>query len=340
MITVGIPQSLLYYQYYPMWKTFFERLGARVVVSEATTRRTLVEGSSRVVADTCLPAKVFIGHAISLSDRCDCVFIPAIRSLRPRTYNCSKFLGLPDMTRAVVPESPPILEIEIDVNLGKRRLYRAIYGLARHFSWNPLRARDAALAAWTAFQEYRDAMSARSLTPHQALGETTAGAPGGSAMPGACSRPRATIVLIGHAYLLYDDHINYQLVRRLQDLGARVVTPEMIPRPECEAAVSRMGGRAYWTYEEDVVGAAGYYLGDGADGGPLVDGVIGVMAFGCGPDSLMMDMVQRRASRMQAAPFMCLTLEEHTSETGVITRLEAFLDMIDRRKSMRTAACA
>ncbi len=70
-----------------------------------------------------------------------------------------------------------------------------------------------------------------------------------------------------------------------------------------------------------------------------MDGVIGVMAFGCGPDSLMMDMVHRRASQLQKAPFMCLTLEEHTSETGVITRLEAFLDMIDRRRRSRAAAC-
>ncbi len=29
MIKVGIPRALLYYQYYPMWKTFFEELGAK-----------------------------------------------------------------------------------------------------------------------------------------------------------------------------------------------------------------------------------------------------------------------------------------------------------------------
>jgi len=127
MTTVGIPRALLYYQYYPMWKTFFDRLGVEVVVSPPTTRTTLMKGTARVVADTCLPAKVFIGHTLSLVDKCDYIFIPVIRSLKRKTYNCAKFLGLPDMTRAVVPEAPPILEIEIDVNRGKRYLYQSVY---------------------------------------------------------------------------------------------------------------------------------------------------------------------------------------------------------------------
>jgi len=71
-----------------------------------------------------------------------------------------------------------------------------------------------------------------------------------------------------------------------------------------------------------------------------VDGIIGVMAFGCGPDSLMMEKLRRKARSQKSPPFMCLTVEEHTSETGVITRLEAFLDMLQRRKARRVAVCA
>ena len=69
------------------------------------------------------------------------------------------------------------------------------------------------------------------------------------------------------------------------------------------------------------------------------DGVIGIMTFGCGPDSLMMDMVRRQAARAKATPFMSLTLEEHTAETGVITRLEAFTDMIYRRQRGQVKVC-
>jgi len=326
MITVGIPRALLYYQYQPMWRTFFEALGAEVVVSPPTTNAILVTGASRVVAETCLPAKVFVGHALTLVKECDYLFIPAVRSVQRKVYNCAKFLGLPDMIRAVIPEAPPIIEVEIDINRGKRDLYLAIYQLGRHFTWNPAKVRRAATLAWQAHLDYRQLMSRNKLTPVQAIDNT----PDNKL---SASDVSATIALIGHPYLLYDEHINHRLIHRLEQARCRVVTPEMLTAPELEAAVNGMVGHAYWTYEEEVVGAGGHYLNSG------VDGVIGVMAFGCGPDSLMMDMVRRQAASMKETPFMSLTLEEHTAATGIITRLEAFLDMLHRRKRRPVPLC-
>ncbi len=336
MTRVGIPRALLYYQYYPMWRTFFEHLGAEVVVSEPTTRKMLAEGASRLVADTCLPVTDYVGHVASLAEDCDYVFIPAVRSLKGKVYNCAKFLGLPDMTGAVVPESPEILDIDIDINLGSGALYRSIYRLGRRFSWNPLRVRGAARAAWQAHGNYRELMLRERRRPPEAITQLTGTVPAavvGSAAVSS-SRPPATIALVGHPYLLYDEHVNYHLIRTLERYGASVVVPEMLTAEAQEAAVGKLVGRAYWTYEEDVVGAGGHFLQSEADG------VIGVMAFGCGPDSLMMDLLHRFATSRQSTPFMCLTLEEHTSETGVITRIEAFLDMIHRRRRGRAVVCA
>jgi len=334
MIRIGIPRALLYYQYHPIWQTFFAELGAEVLVSPPTTGTMLASGSSRVVAETCLPVKVFLGHVLSLVEKCDYLFIPAIRSVKRRVYNCSKFLGLPDMTRAVIPESPPILEIEIDVNRGKRNLYWAIYQLGRHFTWRPFKIRRASMAAWQAHWNYRRLMSGSGLTPPQAI-ERLSGmseSPPPTATSGS-TPPQTTIALIGHPYLLHDEYINHRLIHRLERANCRVLTPEMLAPEEAEAAVARLVGRDYWTYEEEVVGAGEHYLTSG------VDGVIGVMAFGCGPDSVMMDMVRRRATNLQATPFMSLTIDEHTAEAGVATRVEAFLDMIYRRKRRQLPIC-
>jgi predicted nucleotide-binding protein (sugar kinase/HSP70/actin superfamily) len=328
MIKVGIPRALLYYQYYPMWKTFFEELGAEVVVSSSTTQATLSSGASRVVADTCLPVKIFLGHVLSLVERCDYIFIPAIRSVQRKAYNCSKFLGLPDMTKAVIPESPPILDIEIDVNKGKRHLYQAIYKLGRHFTWNPFKVRQASLAAWQAHLKYRQLMSSQGLTPPQAIARLT-----GEIEPEAPTSTQATIALIGHPYILYDEHISHRLIHRLEQADNKVLTPEMLTTEKLESATTRLVGKAHWTYEDEVVGAGGHYLESGADG------VIGLMTFGCGPDSLMMDMVHRQAVKLRATPFMSLTLDEHTAEGGIVTRLEAFVDMINRKKRRRVEVC-
>jgi predicted nucleotide-binding protein (sugar kinase/HSP70/actin superfamily) len=185
--------------------------------------------------------------------------------------------------------------------------------------------RKAAIAAWQAHLEYRQLMSGDGLTPLQAIDKVK---------PETPPPTQASIAIVGHPYLLYDEHINHRLIHRLEQDRYRVLTPEMLTPQQLESAITRLVGRPYWTYEEEVVGAGGHYLESG------VNGVIGVMAFGCGPDSLMMNMVQWQAAKRRTSSFMCLTLEEHTAEAGIVTRLEAFLDMIQRRKRRQAEVCA
>ncbi|MFC1954428.1 acyl-CoA dehydratase activase-related protein [Chloroflexota bacterium] len=333
-IRIGIPRALLYYQYYPMWQTFCEKLGAEVVVSPPTSQAMISGGSARVIAETCLPVKAFLGHVLSLVDKCDFIFIPAVRSVENKVYNCSKFLGLPDMTKAVIPESPPLLEIDIDINKGKRQLYQEIHRFGRYFTWNPVKIKQASIAAWQAHLDYKKLMSGKKLTPAEAI-EIMTGLSGEG--PGVKNHypgsSQSVIALIGHPYLLYDEFINHRLVHRLEQSGNKVLTPEMVTTRELKSAIVKLTGGAYWTYEEEVVGAGGHYLQN------EVDGIIGIMAFGCGPDSLMMDIVRRQSVRLRNIPFMCLTLEEHTAEAGVVTRLEAFTDMIRRKKKKETEVC-
>ncbi|MDI6814616.1 MAG: acyl-CoA dehydratase activase-related protein [Dehalococcoidales bacterium] len=320
---IGIPRALSYYQYFPMWKTFFERLGVEVIVSPPTTRDMLMSGCSRLIAETCLPVKVYCGHVLSLVDKCDYVFIPSIRSLEPKVYNCPKFIGLPDVIRLAVPECPPILDPDIDISDGKRNLYQAIYKLGCRFSLNPLKIKKASEAAWRVHQEFQTQMQSQGLTAPEAISRMfpqTGEEPKGNGF-----NPTITIALIGHPYLLYDEHINHQLAPRLREMGAKILFPGMVEKGELRAAIYQLVERPYWTCEDEIIGAGVYYLrGD-------VDGVISVAPFGCGPDSLMIALLQRYAKQL-GKPFMSLTFDEHTTETGLITRLEAFIDMVQRRK--------
>lgn len=329
MIRVGIPRALLYYNYYPMWKTFFQHLGGEVVVSPPTTRAVVALGSSRVVTDTCLPLKVYCGHVLSLVDQCDYIFAPAIRSVEKNVHNCSNFLGLPDVVKAAIPECPPLLEPDIDVGQGKRALYEALYRLGRHFTWNPFKVKEASEGAWQAYQEYQRLMREEDVPLPEAIAELTGEqlSPESNSENGEFS-PTMTIALIGHPYIVYDDYANHRLTSRLRAMRVRLVTAEMVTEEELDRGVASLGGKFYWTQEEEVVGAGGHYLTS-----EEVDGIIGVAAFGCGPDSIMIDLLKHHAKRTQAKPMMCLTIDEHTAEAGLITRLEAFVDMLERRKS-------
>jgi predicted nucleotide-binding protein (sugar kinase/HSP70/actin superfamily) len=135
----------------------------------------------------------------------------------------------------------------------------------------------------------------------------------------------SSVALVGHPYLLYDDYVNHRLISRLKGQGVRVLTPEMVSQADMRRVTHELAGGSYWTYEDEVIGAGGYYIKEG-----MVGGVISVMAFGCGPDSVMMHILDRYA-RKERKPYTCLTLDEHTAEAGLATRVEAFIDMMGKR---------
>ena len=63
----------------------------------------------------------------------------------------------------------------------------------------------------------------------------------------------------------------------------------------------------------------------------LVHLLITINAFGCGPDSLMLERIGRFA-RKSAKPVLNLSIDEQTGEAGFVTRIEAFVDMLYRKK--------
>ncbi len=323
---VGIPRALLYYKYFPMWRAFLEKLGADIVVSEHTNQRLISQGASLVVSDTCLPVKVFIGHVLSLSGKCDKLLIPVVRSTSEKVYNCSRFLALPDLAKAVVPGAPPILEIEFDYSRGNRYLYRQIYSLGRNFTANPFKIKAAAEYAWEMHKRYHEITVKEHLTRVEAIDLLHDDKPLEIKKE---LKDGLTIGIAGHPYVLHDEQVSHNLIKRLRAAGVTVLTPEMATEaPDSNGnGHTQFAGLAknYWESEEDVVGAGDYYSRI------KVDGIIGIMAFACGPDYMMMNLVQRQA-RSAEIPFMSLTVEEHTAEAGVVTRIEAFMDMIHRAR--------
>ena len=324
MLRVGIPRALFYYQYFPAWKTFFEFLGVETVVSPPSNRAIFLAGNSRAVAETCLPVKLFLGHVISIMDKCDYMFIPAMRSLGRKAYYCSKFLGLPDMTKALIPKCPPILDPEIDLNKGSHRLFQEIYNLGGHFNQDKNKIKEAMQKAWEAGLNYRKKTANERITTVQALSEIY------QLDEKRCEHQHGDlasldIAVIGHQYVIHDDYINHRLIPRLQAMGARVFTPEMVDSETLESAMKKLVAAPHWSFEADIVGAGAYYLES------KLDGIISVAVFGCGPDSMMINMVAYQARKLKV-PFLHLSLDEHTSEGGLVTRLEAFLDMVKRRK--------
>jgi len=106
---VGIPRALLYYWYGPAWKAFFGAAGLEPVVSPPTNKAIMTAGLKAAVDEICLPVKVFIGHCLELQKTCDAVLVPRLTSVARKEFTCPKFMGLPDMVRRLLPQTPVII---------------------------------------------------------------------------------------------------------------------------------------------------------------------------------------------------------------------------------------
>jgi predicted nucleotide-binding protein (sugar kinase/HSP70/actin superfamily) len=136
-----------------------------------------------------------------------------------------------------------------------------------------------------------------------------------------------TIGLLGHGYTIYDEYISRQTIRKLREMGVNVVTQDLLSPEAIEIGASRLPKRMFWSLGKQILGGAYHFFEQ-----RNVDGIVHLACFGCGPDSLVAELVEIEAHRRKDLPFMMLTVDEHTGEAGIITRLEAFIDMIRRQR--------
>jgi predicted nucleotide-binding protein (sugar kinase/HSP70/actin superfamily) len=317
--TVGIPKGLLYYDFYPMWKTFFEGVGAKVVVSQDTNKKILDEGVKNCVEDACLPVKTYVGHVINLKEKdVDYIFIPRIVSVERKKYLCSKFLGLPDFIKSLIGDLPPIIDIEINYYKNNDKFTQNEFiKIGRMFG----KTKDQSLKAYfkaTHQQKKFESLLKEGLTNLEALKVWE-----GKNLVKEESNYDLKIAVIAHPYDIMDEYISMGIIEKLKNMGAQVYTMEMLERDLILEGVSMLSKEMFWNYERDILGAGLYFLKQ-----KNVDGVIMVSAFGCGPNSMTEELLERIYKREKEVPFMLITIDEHSGEAGIMTRLEAFTDLL------------
>lgn len=318
MKRVGIPHGLFYYYYYPLWKTFFSDLGAEVISSSDSNRLTLDQGIKLAVDETCLPIKIYFGHVQELCQyKIDYLFIPRLVSIEPRSYICPKFMGVPDMIKATCNKLPPIIDITIDVSRTDRLLKKDILRIGKLFTSDENKINRAYTHACQ--ENYFCSMLAREgYTMAEAIslweGNKVNKYQGGE----------LNIGVLGHGYSLYDSFISMNLINRLRSMGCNTIFAETLDKEDIEQEAATIPKRVFWTLGRKMVGSA-LYMDKSKD----IDGIVYLACFGCGPDSLVGEIIARKVKHK---PFMLLTIDEHSGEGGLVTRLEAFCDMLRRRR--------
>lgn len=103
--TIGIPRVLNMYENYPFWHAFFSKLGYRVVLSPASSKKIYQSGMDTISSDTaCYPAKLVHGHIKWLVENdVKRIFYPSINyeynedKTAPNHYNCPVVATYPEV---------------------------------------------------------------------------------------------------------------------------------------------------------------------------------------------------------------------------------------------------
>lgn len=322
---IGIPRALLYYYYAPFWKPFFEELGMEVVISDETNKKLINDGVKESAAELCVPIKAYVGHSYNLLKKnVDYIFVPRMLSISNGEYFCPKFMGLPDMMEHGVKDmGGKVLTCDITSENDDISDYKNYLPLMDKLGATEEQIKVAAEKArkdWIAFRMYNKMghtiPEAMDLVNNKIIAKRIK----------STSVDTIKIGLIGYVYDVYDAFISMDITNKLAELGVEFVTFEMIEEDELVEQIADMNKTLFWTFSNKLLGA-GYKFFRNKE----VDGVIHLTAFGCGPDSFLSKLLEYESDDT-GIPFLMLRVDEHSGENHLQTRIEAFIDMLKRKK--------
>lgn len=159
------------------------------------------------------------------------------------------------------------------------------------------------------------------------------------------------VTLVGESYCVIEPFVNFDIIEYLGEHGVQVEpfltahrwlfyhSLKINEDRNLARKTARAMARKFWSYNaggEDQLSIA--YTVNAAK--LNFDGVIHLMPFSCMPETAALPVFER-ISTLYDIPFLNLSLDEHTSPTGLRTRIEAFIDLLAyRRKKYKDASRA
>jgi len=292
---IGLPKILLQYYKYSILCETFLKELKIDYIYSDCTNKKIVEDSLKVAQDE-ICIPVKLIYGHSLNLKGKCDKILVSRMISLKPNT----ITCPRLR--ILPELVSIqTEMEVlkpNINIQKYPLFFSFFTFGLKLRKNPI---SVVLAYYKAFKKYNKEIQELKEKRERFLKEE-----------------KIKIALIGHPYLIYDKFISLDILERLKDVN--VFVSEMADEVKELPAT-------YWSEERELLNAAYYFI-------DKVDGILLLTSFLCGTGSLINEFIFSRAKECKV-PIMQLIVDENTTETMVDTRIQAFLNMIWRKKICR-----
>lgn len=150
------------------------------------------------------------------------------------------------------------------------------------------------------------------------------------------------IGVVGEIYLMMEPFANLRLEHKLARLGASVHYTQSLTE---YVSLHLLGLHQYRLQFQAIIQQAGRFLKYPVGGHGLktignaamarihaFDGIIQVLPFTCMPEVIAKNILPSVAA-VSGTPVLSLTFDEQSGEAGLMTRLEAFIDLLSNRKN-------
>lgn len=304
-IKIGIPRAFLYFKYKYLWEIFFAELNCKVILSPDTNKRILKDGVDNSIDESCLSAKIYMGHLSYLRGKVDYILVPRIVSFGKNEEVCTKFNAMYDIVRNTFKDIN-LLSYNVDMNNNESE-FKGFMKMGKELGKNSVLVLRAYLKAKT-IQKKKELQLAEE--QERLILETD----------------KLKILIISHPYNTYDKLVGYPVIKHLESFGIIPIYADAADKKKTSKKSKLISNTLYWTYNKELIGAIDHYKKE-------IDGIIFITTFPCGPDSLVNELCLRK---IKGVPMANIIVDELQGEAGLQTRIESFVDIIiERRKAGR-----
>jgi predicted CoA-substrate-specific enzyme activase len=304
-VTVGLPSALHMTEEMPLWKYFFSKIGIRTVSSE-NFRDAVKTGKNHSGAEFCAPMSAMHGHVIHLSEKSDFVFFPVYIEGRDvpkgaRRQYCYYTQFAPSLAANMEKGSGkvvnPVLNHTMNVFSFTVQLYKAVKRIKPDVSYFEI---------YSAYESAKEYMSG--------VRKKTA-----EIFNSKYSPDELSVVFLGRPYTVLSPSMNKGIPGIFANLNVKTFYQDMISlSKEQNEEMKNLLSSMHWHYASKILEAA-YAVSKTPGLYPVF-----VTSFKCSPDSIAIEYF-RRIMDAQDKPYLILQLDEHDSNVGYETRIEAAL---------------
>ena len=293
---IGIPRSFLYYRYGIFWKTFFTTLGCKIILSPETNEDILTLGKNNTIDECCLSYKIYIGHVISLKDRCDYILVPRICDYGKKDKVCTRFNGTYDNVKHIITNTN-ILTYNIHHTKFSYEFFNFLK-IGFRFSKNPIKIIYSYLKGKKKQKKYFQNKENEQINKLHTKNKK--------------------VLIISHFYILNDNYLSKYIKDYLENNEITPIYSDNLDKSLASSFSDYFSDTLYWKYSKELVGSLYFYRYQ-------ITGIILISTYPCGLDSLVNNLLIYKNNYL---PILNIIMDENISKLNLETKLESFIDII------------